>query len=266
MKYFKYLYAIAAIALVSCSDPLDNDDWEYLSSSDRFNNIQWFYVNQIDSIVITLIRSIDVAFGYSWYTKKDGKFVYERGRNYTLCSQEKNIYDENKFRFTLWLGEYDDGTLASTKVDINIKNGNWIVTNLSDGLSYIEFNRKLTYEEEDIQLTGRWAKNLEIDSVVLVFEDRLKEYIYQKGTNNVLLYTDYGDYTIKRFKAIENGKIVSEMIYLMLLPKDRDIYDERPRAELTFNESRTIVNIAPITKRSSSIMDYITAGDYIKVE
>ncbi|MDR2040170.1 MAG: hypothetical protein LBQ60_19785 [Bacteroidales bacterium] len=217
MRYTKYLVIFIAVIVVACEkDDEEMERWESLRGDHKFYNTIWFMSDGRDSITISF-PGYPFALAYSWYQNKYGYWSLEEYYTYNACLQYKGITYDDKYRLIAWnVGEEDDR-------EIIVEEGadGYTVYNMSDKLAKVELNRIWNYTDKLVSLEGEWAMNMTKDSIILVFESRLKEYIYQRGTNNILLYTDYGEYDIIQRTFYEGNRTIAELLGLFIEEEEK---------------------------------------------
>lgn len=204
---------------------------------DSFRDTKWISVSEDDSIYIEFECYNDTSFSsicICFYDRENG---VNKFRNWEFFKEVSIL--KNKLRFIEYASKGND-----KEYSFDINGDKLTLYNFNNDKDYIFYReyRENNYLDGNI-ISGVWNVNMHLDSVVLVFENKMmKEYIFEKKTGKVLKYTDYDSYSlVKKIFTWRNSTKTEDKLWIYSKEKIEGIYPYKLE-----NDKLTIYKNEPI--------------------
>lgn len=222
--FYTIILAVIGISFVCCES--EEDESNSLSAQrDRYRDLlfptTWISSSSTDSIII--------EFGYNgdtvYYSDID---IYEYEVNNSINRLvNKRLYrggylSNNKL--TLSTSFYPKMT-DEVSYSFDLNGDKLILYNFLNDRDYMFYKENRIRERIGLDiLSGVWTTTLNKDSVALVFENgRMKEYVYDKNSKEILKYTDYICSLYRNTYIWQDRTRIEDKMWLSLNGKIMDI-------------------------------------------
>lgn len=206
---------------------------EVLNEHNKIFNYGTYFINISQSDSMILQTKSNGYPKYSWSYKEYGKDNVPN-----KLRHEDSISTSISYRYFLSEGNFSDYVCSISSDDEQITKQvkyqyDEPTLKLFDypikGESRILFNATQSITKPDNSLlTGAWYMVQEKDSTILLFENNImKEYVYQRNTNNILQYNNNGEYSLERITNGYKDMILSKKDVLRIPKKTYEykLYD-----------------------------------------
>ena len=153
----------------------------------------WTCVTEKDSVVLGFSPESNYALTKQTYKKNDGRYEYSDFTIYSYFFQRRT-YKDGRYQDFFTLYERNPGS-ESLEIDITL-NENILTIPDWKGRAYV-FEKQSGWKYSTGLLDGKWSGTMQVDSIIVVFEEeKMKEYLYEKGATLALERIDYGGYSL----------------------------------------------------------------------
>lgn len=177
----------------------------------------WICVTEKDSVVLDFSPDRGNSLTKQTYKKNDGRYEYSDITIYSYYFQRRT-YKNGRSQDFFTLYEKSPGS-GSSEINITL-NGNILTIPDWKGRAYV-FEKQFGWESCIGLLDGKWSGTMQVDSIIVVFEEeKMKEYLYEKGATLALERIDYGGY--KLYRQDKSSNIVHGYFELNYYESSRD--------------------------------------------